>query len=659
MSFADADDRRPTVLAVDDQEENLDLLDAILEDAGYNVLTAANGREALERVESERPQAILLDVMMPDMDGFEVCRRLKASRRTFFVPVVMVTALADRESKIRGLESGADDFLNKPINKAELLARLQALVRIRDLRDELDSTENVIFSMIAALEGKMPLTRDHSLRVAALSAATGQRLGLNPDDQANLVWGALLHDIGKIGVGEEVLWKRTRSPEEEELYRQHTLHGERILKPLESLAGALPIIRHHHERLDGSGYPDGLSGEALTPLIEIVAISDAYESYRRAAPDMPARWSLQLRAEARDGKLRAEHVEHFLAAAAELPAELPDYVDLLPAVAPPPSGCVYIADDNPANREIMTTYLEEAGYTVRPFADGQALLDAVATAKVDGENGPDVVLADVHMPFAKGEEVCEQLKADPRFAFLPVVLVTAQDGSFNKLRALEHGADDFLPLPVDRHELLARVRSLLRMHAFHEDLEEHEAVVLSLSGALEAKDPYTNGHSVRVGSLSVQIAQEMGHDDLAALMVTGGLLHDIGKVAVPQAILHKPARLTDEEMRIVKTHPTVGYQICRHLRSASPVLDCIRSHHERFDGSGYPDGLAGEGIPLAARILGMADAFDALTSARPYREDLSIEETFTILERETEQGKWDPKVFEALRRMAVEGRLAA
>ncbi len=175
----------PTILAVDDQEENLELLDAILTIAGYRVVTATSGPQALDCVAHEDVQTILLDVMMPGMDGFEVCRRLKSSRATYFIPVVMVTALTDLKSKIRGLEAGADDFVSKPVNLDELLTRLKALGRIRGLRDQLDSTESIIFSMIAALEGKVPLTRDHSLRVAILSAATGRSLGLDPADQVN------------------------------------------------------------------------------------------------------------------------------------------------------------------------------------------------------------------------------------------------------------------------------------------------------------------------------------------------------------------------------------------------------------------------------------------------------------------------------------------
>jgi len=180
--------------------------------------------------------------------------------------------------------------------------------------------------------------------------------------------------------------------------------------------------------------------------------------------------------------------------------------------------------------------------------------------------------------------------------------------------------------------------------------------VLSLSAALEAKDPYTRGHSQRVGELTARLARRLHQDDgFVRLMRMAGLLHDIGKVAIPQSLLNKPGRLTPEEFAKVMTHPVVGWEICRPLRTAQPVLDCILYHHERYDGRGYPEGLAGEAIPFQARLLSVADALDALTSERAYRSSLTIQGAIDLLERETEQGKWDPAVFAALTGLAESG----
>ena len=647
------------ILAVDDQIENLELVDVLLSDAGYVVDRASDGHEALRVVAQRPPRVILLDIMMPGLDGFEVCRRLKTSRETYFIPVVMLTALSDIDSKVRGLEAGADDFLNKPINTFELLTRIRSLVRLQSLRDELDTTESVFLSMVAALERKLPRMRDHSLRVATLATRSARRAGLSPAQLDSVTWGALLHDIGKIGVPETVLAKRPseRTEKEQRLYEQHSLLGERILQPLASLRGACRIIRHHHERLDGSGYPDSLKGSAFSTPIEIVAAANAYEMERLDVPEDPDAWSRRLRRAGEAGRFRPEVVDLVLSVAHTLEEDaLPEPAELLPVPSGSREGRIFVADDSETNREVVQAFLEDAGYEVRCFPRGNELLDAI---RLEGEE-PDLVLVDVRMPGVSGEQVCETLKSDDRWSFLPVILVTAYEGLANKHRALEIGADEFLSVPLNRQELIARVRSLLRLRSFHHDLVEQENVILSLSGVLEAKDPYTNGHSQRVGELAFLLASRMGLSVTdAERMRPAGLLHDIGKVAVPQVILHKNGPLTDEEFRVVQTHPVYGWEICRELRTAQPVLDCIRHHHERHDGTGYPDRLAGEDIPLPARIMGIVDALDALTSARPYRDGLGIDRAFQILEQEAGQGKWNPDVFAVLREMKGDALLHA
>jgi putative two-component system response regulator len=646
--------KRPAtrVLAVDDQPENLELLGAILGDEGFEVRLAGDGVEALEAVAEAPPQAVLLDVMMPRMDGFEVCRRLKSSRATCLTPVVLLTALSDVESKIRGLEVGADDFLNKPFHRAELLTRLRSLLRIRGLRDELDSTESVMFSMVELLEGKDPRTRHHSLRVAALSGAAGRRLGFDDRAVQNLVFGGLLHDIGKVGVPESVLLAAAaeRTPEEEALYRSHPGLGRRILEPIPSLAGALPMVLHHHERLDGSGYPAALGGPDLDPAVEVVAAANELDLLRIADPAAGIeRACAGLLAQARSGRFRPGAAEAVAAAARELP-ENPVLDEVLPVPVPDPGGRILVADDKADNLHLYSALLESAGFETIAVSDGRAALDAWRSRK------PDLLVLDVRMPILSGDEVCREVKADPSSAFLPVVLVTAYEERDSRRRAVQVGADDLLIAPVNRLELLARVRSLLRLKVYHQDLVRHESVVLSLSAALEAKDAYTRGHSQRVGELSARLARELGEEaEACGRHRLGGLLHDIGKVAVPEHILHKPSKLTREEFDRVMAHPVVGWEICRRLRSAGPVLDIIRSHHERFDGSGYPDGLAGEAIPWSARILSVADALDALTSERPYRASLSVAEGIALLRDETTRGKWDPRVLDALVRLHARG----
>ena len=199
---------------------------------------------------------------------------------------------------------------------------------------------------------------------------------------------------------------------------------------------------------------------------------------------------------------------------------------------------------------------------------------------------------------------------------------------------------------------MARVRSLLRLRMYYRDLEAHQSVLLSLASVLEAKDPYTKGHSARVGELGARLAREVGlAPEACELMKVAGLLHDIGKVGVPEALINKKGHLTEDEFLTIMTHPGSGERLCRPLRTVHAALPMIRYHHERYDGKGYPDHLRGEEIPLGARVLALADAFDALTSNRSYRKKLASDEALGILARETVEGHWDPAIYAALAAM--------
>lgn len=201
------------------------------------------------------------------------------------------------------------------------------------------------------------------------------------------------------------------------------------------------------------------------------------------------------------------------------------------------------------------------------------------------------------------------------------------------------------------------MKSLLRLRLFFQDLEEFQSVILSLASALEAKDPYTHGHSERVGLLASQLGGSLGMPEEACEnLLVAGLLHDIGKIGVSEALLNKPGALTEAELLAVMAHPVLGEEICRPLRSARLALPMIRHHHERYDGSGYPDQLAGDAIPFGARIMGVADAYDALTSSRSYRDSMSSPDALAVLENETRIGRWDPRVMSALRKVLAEGR---
>jgi putative two-component system response regulator len=261
---------------------------------------------------------------------------------------------------------------------------------------------------------------------------------------------------------------------------------------------------------------------------------------------------------------------------------------------------------------------------------------------------PDLVLLDVQMPGMDGYTVCRRIKANPALRLVPVVMITALDRADDRIQALEAGADDFMSKPVERLELVARVRSALRLKTVYDRLDSAEQVIFSLAAAVEAKDTYTQRHTNRVAESARFLGLRMGlsEEDLDALY-RGGIIHDIGKIGVPDAVLLKPGPLDANELVLMRAHPEIGENIVRPLHTGSDLLPIVRHHHEAFDGHGYPDRLRGTAIPLLARIVAVCDAFDALTNDRPYRPRLSEREALAILTGGAGR-QWDPNIVSLL-----------
>ena len=279
------------VLVVDDLPDNLEMLRELLEPEGYCVETAADGQEAIDKALAAPPDLVLMDVSMPRVDGLEACRRLKADPRTRLVPVVLVTALGHRENRLRGIAAGADDFLTKPVDIEQLLARARSALRLKALLDQLEEAENVLGSLANAVEAKDSYTRGHSDRVARWAENLAQRAGLDRETCRNVRRAGLIHDIGKIGTPSDYLYKPGPLTQEEmSIVRQHPVIGFTICQPLRTLAPLLPLIRGHHERLDGGGYPDGLRAEAIPTALRCLTVADIFDAltsvraYRDASP---------------------------------------------------------------------------------------------------------------------------------------------------------------------------------------------------------------------------------------------------------------------------------------------------------------------------------------------------------------------------------------
>src|SRR6266403_614345 len=314
------------------------------------------------------------------------------------------------------------------------------------------------------------------------------------------------------------------------------------------------------------------------------------------------------------------------------------------------TGTILVADDQAANRELLEELLAGQGCTVITVPDGAAAVEELTRTQVD------LVLLDVMMPHLNGFEACERIKNNPDTYLIPVIVVTALSNKQDRLEGIKVGADDFLSRPVDRTELLARVRSLLKLKLRTDELERAESVLFSLARSIEGKDPYTHGHCERLAEYSASLGEQLNltEEQLIALR-RAGIVHDVGKIAIPDAILLKPGQLTPEEWVIIREHPVVGERICAPLKSFRSVLPIIRHHHERFDGTGYPDGLRGDDIPIAARLLQIVDVYDALTTDRPYKKAFSITDALQTMKQEVANGWWDHRIFDEFERLVRNG----
>ena len=311
---------------------------------------------------------------------------------------------------------------------------------------------------------------------------------------------------------------------------------------------------------------------------------------------------------------------------------------------------VLIVDDEYIGRETLQSVLEGEGYDLEMAENG---LQAIEKAK---ELLPDVILLDVMMPGMTGFEVCQHIRNDPQIAEIPIIILTALDDRESLLNALKAGADDFISKPFDRYELRARLLGITQLNRYQKLIQEraklreantqllsaYEATIEGWSHAMDLRDRETEGHSQRVTQLTVKMSQALGlaNDDIMHIR-RGALLHDMGKIGVPDAILHKPGPLTDDEWILMRKHPQFAFDMLYPIEYLRPALGIPLSHHEKWDGTGYPRGLKGEEIPMAARIFAVVDVWDALTSDRPYRPAWSEEQALTYI-REQSGKHFDP-----------------
>jgi putative two-component system response regulator len=334
------EDRPPTLLVVESVEINRRVIRSILRDEGYRILEAGHVREAFALLRSEKIDLVVLDLVMPEVSGLDFCRVVKANRETRFIPVLVMTSLQGVETEVAGIASGADEFLVKPLHPAVVRARIGAMLRQKRAIDSLEEAESILFALAQAVEHRDRCTSGHCDRLATLSMALGSALGLHRSHILALHRGGYLHDIGKIGIPDSILFKPgPLTPEEWAVMRTHSVKGEEICRPAKTLAAVLPIIRSHHERWDGTGYPDGLRGEGIPLLARILQTADVFDAltstrpYKAALP--PAEALEVLRQEARRG-WRDPNLVAVLCELCATPAD--DATRLSPVPWPPPSA---------------------------------------------------------------------------------------------------------------------------------------------------------------------------------------------------------------------------------------------------------------------------------------------------------------------------------
>jgi len=306
---------------------------------------------------------------------------------------------------------------------------------------------------------------------------------------------------------------------------------------------------------------------------------------------------------------------------------------------PYPAPTILVVDSVEVNRRLF-----RAMFKASPYRILEATLPSQALGILESEK-VDLVVVDMVMPELSGPDFCHRLKSNREMQLIPVLMTTSVQGVENEIVSLESGADDFLLKPLKPTLVRARVQTMLRHKAATDSLDEAESILFALAQSVEQRDRYTGLHCERLATYSVALAQAMGIARAEQLaLFRGGYLHDIGKVSIPDSILFKGGVLSEEEWDVMRLHTVRGEEICRPMKSLAPVLPIIRSHHERWDGSGYPDGLAGPDIPLLARILQVADIYDALTTSRPYKPAFPHAHAVEVMMEESNRGWRDPEL---------------
>ena len=578
------------VVIVDDDTTTLKQMEQILSGYHKSVTTFTSGYALLDFIQGNVPDIILLDIKMPGMDGFETLKQLREYERNNgleAVPVIFLTADDDADAESRGFQMGVSDFIRKPILHDVLAFRIDNVIGRRERLAEQKKSSKQLFdenNEHSDLHGISMLLEEKSI--------SNEALGLEREDFL-YVYRFVMRYIKR--------------------YRRNAC------KLLFSLAPA--------GEQEGPAF-EGLCDRFMQHAKKILRKSDLIMQFRK---DKIFVLLTDIREDAIAqvvGLIKRtwnqENGENLITVNCE--TEFMEADDLRHASEE--QSWVAVVDDDITNLKMVGHVLSRNNMRVTALKSGKALLEFLK------DNRPNLILLDVQMPDMDGFETMRRLVTmDEDIADIPVIFLTASGEEETEKTGLAIGAIDFIRKPFVPEVLVMRVNQIIEMIRLQRNLsreverktKQHEElfldVVKSLADAIDAKDTYTKGHSGRVAEYSKMIAKRFGYNSKEqADIYMMGLLHDVGKIGVPDTVINKPGRLTDEEFELIKKHPVIGAQILKNIKEMPSLINGAKWHHERYDGKGYPDGLKGDEIPEVARIIAVADAYDAMTSFRSYRD---------------------------------------
>lgn len=629
---ADTPAGEPIVLIVEDCEQQVRLLTTYVGQLGCKAQVAHSVADAIKVLKAGPPDLVLLDLLLPGADGYELIGHMKRSERWQRIPIVVTSVLADVAARVKALELGADDFILKGSERMEFDARVRRLLRVKRDLDQLSRNSELgppagQFDSLTGLltQDDLRTSLDHEVSRARRA---GEPLSLLYIDIDHL---ARINEQQGHARGDELLKlvaakMRDTCRSRDILFR---FRGEEfmVLLPQTTRDDAVALA-HRLRKAVAMSAP----GEARQAMATCVTISIGISTFPSDAADADA---------------LLQHADEAMYLAKNQGS---DNVALFgeKIEASPRSQTILLVDDEEKNLRLLEAFLAPEGYQTLRAADG---IEALEVAR---RERPDLILLDAMMPRLSGFDACRRLKQERATRLIPIVLVTALSGRDDKLRGMEAGADDFLHKPVDKLELLTRTRALLRAKQATDMLEDAETIIFTLAKAVEARDPSTGDHVERVARYAVALGQAVGlrGADLDGLR-RAGIVHDIGKIAVPDAVLLKPGKLTLDEQKIIQQHVEAGYELLRPLRTFREALPAVRYHHERLNGSGYPFGLSGDEVPLSAQIMGVVDVYDALTSDRVYRAAMSHDKAAEVLRDEAARGFHQSELVETFLALAA------